>query len=399
MGVPSVFGGMSLFSGELSDVLLSDEHRLLRDETRRFVENEVIPEARERDPAKEHMSRELIDAMADMGFFGVLTPTEYDGLGLDLKAYAVIAEELSRGWLSVGSIIARGQSLSGATEAQKETYLSAMARGEKLKSIAISEPSAGSDVANMQMRAVRDGDAYVLNGQKMWTTFAKGSDFILVYAVTDPDADPAYRGISGFIVDKPRGTFDREGLSGQPINKIGYHGWSTWQVHFDGVRVDADKLVGREEGEGFYQIMDFFEEGRVHTAARAIGLARGAVEDSLAYAQDREQFEQPISEFQAIRFKLADMTTKVEAARALTLLVAQAVDADERADAEAAMAKLFASEIAEDVTSEGMQIHGGYGYTTDFDVERYWRDARLTRIFEGTSEIQKRIIADRLLST
>lgn len=388
---------MSLFRGELSDVILTDEHRLLRDETRRFVENEVLPEARARDPDKEHMSESLIEAMADMGFFGILTPEEYDGLGLDLKAYAVIAEELSRGWLSVGSIIARGQSLAGATEEQKQTYLTAMARGDKLKSIAISEPEAGSDVANMQTRAEKDGDEYVLNGQKMWTTYAKGSDFILTYAVTDPAAEPAHRGISGFIVDKPPGTFDRPGLSGQPINKIGYFGWSTWQVHFDEVRVSTDKLVGGEEGEGFYQIMEFFEEGRVHTAARAIGLARGAVEDSVDYAQDREQFDQPISEFQAIRFRLADMATKVEAARALTLLVADAVDADERADAEAAMAKLFASEIAEEVTSEGMQIHGGYGYTTDFDVERYWRDARLTRIFEGTSEIQKRIIADRLI--
>ena len=168
-------------------------------------------------------------------------------------------------------------------------------------------------------------------------------------------------------------------------------------VNFDDVRVNEDKLVGREEGQGFYQIMEFFEEGRVHTAARAVGLARAALEDSLAYAQDREQFDQPIAEFQALRFKLADMATKIEAARALTLLVAETVDQGDRADAQAAMAKLFATEIAEEVTSEGIQIHGGYGYTTEFDVERHWRDARLTKIFEGTNEIQKRIIADRLL--
>ena len=389
---------MTLFDGELADTVLSEEHRMLRDETRRFVENEVLPEARERDPKREHMSRELVERMAEMGFFGVLVDEEYDGLGLDLKAYAVIAEELSRGWLSVGSIIARGQSLAGATEAQKEEYLAPMARGEKLKAIAISEPEAGSDVASMTTRAERDGDEYVISGQKMWTTFAEGADFILAYAVTDPDAEPAYRGISGFIVDKPAGTFDREGLSGQPVNKIGYHGWSTWQVFFDDVRVSEDKLVGGEEGQGFYQIVEFFEEGRVHTAARAVGLARGALEDSVAYAQEREQFDRPIADFQAIRFKLADMATKTEAARALTLLVADAVDRDERADAEAAMAKLFASQVAEEVTSEGIQVHGGYGYTTDFDVERYWRDARLTRIFEGTDEIQRRIIADRLLS-
>jgi len=381
----------------IADSILTDEHRMLRDETRKFVENEVLPEARERDHRKERMSDDLVEAMAEMGFFGILIDEEYGGLGLDLKSYALIAEELSRGWLSVGSIIARGQSLAGATEEQKEEYLPKMASGEALKSIAISEAEAGSDVANMSTRAERDGDEYVIDGEKMWTTFAKGSDFILTYAVTDPDADSAHRGISAFVVEKPRGTFDREGLSGQPIDKIGYHGWKTWSVNFDGVRVPADKLVGGEEGQGFYQIMKFFEEGRVHTAARAVGLARAALEDSIGYADERVQFDSPISEFQAIRFKIADMATKVEAARALTLLVAETVDAGDRADTEAAMAKLFATDVAEEVTSEGIQIHGGYGYTTDFDVERHWRDARLTRIFEGTNEIQKKIISDDLL--
>jgi len=383
---------------DISDVMLSDETRMIRDETRRFVEQEVIPEARARDADGRDMSRELIDALGEMGFFGILIDEEHGGLGLDLQAYAAVAEELSRGWLSVGSIIARGQSLAGATPEQREQYLPKMATGECLKSIAISEPGAGSDVAAMSTRAERDGDEYVLNGQKTWTTFAKGSDFILTYAVTDPDAEPAYRGISGFIVEKPRDTFDLDGLSGQPIDKIGYRGWKTWEVNFDDVRIPADALVGDEEGQGFYQIMEFFEEGRVHTAARAVGLARGALEDSLQYATEREQFDRPIGEFQAIRFKLADMATKIEAARALTLMVAEAVDRGEQAAAEAAMAKLFATDIAEEVTSEGIQIHGGYGYTTDFDVERYWRDARVTRIFEGTNEIQKRIIADELLS-
>jgi alkylation response protein AidB-like acyl-CoA dehydrogenase len=272
-----------------------------------------------------------------------------------------------------------------------------MARGELLKSIAISEPGAGSDVSAMSTRAEREGDEYVISGQKMWTTFAKGSDFILTYAVTDPDAHPVYRGISAFIVEKPAGTFDRKGLSGQRINKIGYHGWDTWSVNYDAVRVSADKLVGHEEGKGFYQMMEFFEEGRVHTAARAVGAARGALEDAIEYAGERQQFDRPIAEFQAIRFKIASMATNIEAARALTLLVAKAVEDGEGVSAEAAMAKLFASEMAEEATSEGLQIHGGYGYTTDFDVERHWRDARLTRIFEGTSEIQKRIIADELL--
>jgi alkylation response protein AidB-like acyl-CoA dehydrogenase len=381
----------------ITDTMLTDEHKLFRQETRKFTKNEVLPEAKERDHKEENMSDELIQQLGDMGFFGILIDEEYGGLGLDLKAYATIAEELSRGWLSVGSIIARGQSLPGATEEQKEEYLPKLATGEQLKSIAISESDAGSDVASMSLRAERDGDEYVLNGEKMWITFAKGSDFILTYGVTDPDAEPAHRGISAFIVEKPPGTFDREGLSGQPIDKIGYHGWETWVVNYDDVRVSADKLVGGEEGQGFYQIMEFFEEGRVHTAARAVGLARGALEDSLQYAQEREQFDSPISEFQAIQFKLSDMATKVEAARALTLMVAAAADESERADAEAAMAKLFATEIAEEVTSEGIQIHGGYGYTKEFQVERYWRDARLTKIFEGTNEIQKSIIADKIL--
>lgn len=386
-----------VFDTEISDAILDDDHRMLREETRRFVENEVLPEAQERDATGEHMSDELVQALADFGFFGILVGEEYGGLGLGLKTYALVSEELARGWLSVGSIIARGQGLVGATEQQKEQYLPKLASGEALKSIAISEPDAGSDVASMRTRADKDDDEYVIDGQKMWTTFAKGSDFILTYAVTDPDAEPAYRGISGFIVEKPAGTFDRPGLSGTPLRKIGYHGWDTWAVNFDDVRVPEDKLVGREEGQGFYQIMEFFEEGRVHTAARAIGLARGALEDSIRYAGEREQFGKAIGEFQAIRFKLATMATKVEAARALTLLVADTVDAGRDANAQAAMAKLFASEVAEEVTSEGIQIHGGYGYTTDFDVERYWRDARLTKIFEGTSEIQKRIIADELL--
>lgn len=388
---------MKLFEHDISNSVLNDERRMFRDETRKFVKNEVLPEAQERDQEEQHMSEELVDQLAEMGFFGILIDEDYDGLGLDLKSYAVIAEELSRGWMSVGSIIARGQSLAGATHEQKETYLPKMARGEMLKSIAISEPGAGSDVAAMSTRAEKDGDEYVINGQKMWTTFAKGSDFILTYAVTDPDAEPAHRGISAFIVEKPAGTFNREGLNGQPVNKIGYHGWDTWMVNFDDVRVCEDKLVGREEGQGFYQIMQFFEEGRVHTAARAVGVARGALEDAVQYAHEREQFDQHIADFQALRFKLAEMATQVEAARALTLQVADAVDAGEQASAQAAMAKLFASEIAEDVTSEALQVHGGYGYTTEFDVERHWRDARLTRIFEGTSEIQKKIIADELL--
>jgi alkylation response protein AidB-like acyl-CoA dehydrogenase len=375
---------------------LDDELRMLRSETRKFTEQEVIPEANERDPAGERMSDDLVQQLADMGFFGIMTSAEYGGLDMGPLAYAIVTEELARGWLSVASIIARGQNISGATEAQKQEYLPDMAAGDRLKAISISEPGAGSDVAGMSTTAEKVGDEYEIDGQKTWCTFAKGCDFIVLYAKTDPDASPRHEGISAFIVDKSPGEFDVDGLSGTRIDTIGYHGWHSYELNLDNVRVHEDKLVGGEEGRGFYQIMEFFEPARVHTAARAIGLARGALEDALEYAADREQFGQPIGDFQAIRFKLATMATKVEAARQLTHSVARTKEAGGRCDREACMAKYFASEIAEEVTSEGIQILGGNGYTTDYPLERYWRDARLTKIFEGTSEIQQRVIADRL---
>ena len=375
---------------------LTDEHRMIRDETREFVQNEVLPEANERDPKNERMSDELIEKLGEMGYFGLKTPEKYGGLAMDNLAYAVVTEELARGWMSVASIIARGQNLAGASEEQKEEYVPDMARGERIQATSISEPGAGSDVASMSTTAEKVGDEYEISGQKTWATYAKGADFIVLYAKTDPDARPKHRGISSFIIDKTPGEFDVDGLTGNKLNTIGYHGWYSWELNLDNVRVPEDKLVGEEEGQGFYHIMEFFEPARVHTAARAIGLARGALEDSLSYAQDREQFDQPIGEFQAIRFKLATMATKIEAARQLTHYVATQVDEDQRTDMEACMAKYYASEIAEEVTSEGIQIHGGNGYTTDYPLERYWRDARLTRIFEGTSEIQQRVVADPL---
>jgi butyryl-CoA dehydrogenase/acyl-CoA dehydrogenase len=375
---------------------LTDENRMLRDETRRFVEHEVLPEANERDPNNERISPGLIDQLAEMGFFGLTTPEEYGGLDMGQLAYAVVTEELARGWMSVASIIARGQSIPGTTEEQKEEYYPDLASGDRLQAISISEPGAGSDVASMSTTAEKVGDEYEISGQKTWCTFAKGADFIVLYAKTDPDASPEHKGISSFIIDKTAGEFDVDGLTANKIDTIGYHGWYSWELNLDNVRIPADKLIGDEEGQGFYHIMELFEPARIHTAARAIGLARGALEDSMDYAQERKQFDQPIGEFQAIRFKLATMATKIESARQLTHYVAHQKDDGGRCDLEACMAKLYASEMAEEVTSEGIQIHGGNGYTTDYPLERYWRDARLTKIFEGTSEIQKRVIADRL---
>ena len=333
--------------------------------------------------------------MAELGFFGILIPEEYGGLGLGLSEYAIIVEELSRAWMSVASLIARGQQFTaGFSAEQRKRYLPAMARGEFLSAFALSEAEAGSDVANLSCRATADGAGWRINGQKMWCTFADGSDYLQVFARTEaPPPGRRSRGITCFLMPKQRGSLP-EGVSGNPVRKIGYHGWKTWELAFDDAY--ADEVVG-ELGQGFRIAMGDLDTARIHTAARAIGLARGALEDSIAYAGQRVQFGRPIGANQAIRFKIADMATQIEAARALMYQVCTDVDAGRPTPVQASMVKLFASEMAERVTSEGLQIHGGAGYTTDFPVERYWRDARLTKIFEGTSEIQMKIISDALL--
>jgi butyryl-CoA dehydrogenase/acyl-CoA dehydrogenase len=347
------------------------------------------------------MPRALIDEMAELGFFGIMVPAEYGGLGLGAFEYCLVAEELSRAWMSVGSVIARGNGMLGLFDAlpeeRKLDALTRQVRGEYLGAVALSEPNAGSDVANLSCRAVRVGDEWEITGSKYWCTFADEADFLVVFARTDPNVDPKarHRGISVFIVDKPRGALP-QGVKGSPIPKIGYFGWTTWELAFEGYRVPGDSLLG-EEGRGFYHITSGLETARAHTAARSIGLARGALEDSLGYAQERAQFGTPIGHFQATRFKLADMATQIQAARSLMYDVCERIDQGGRCDLESSMVKLFASEMSEQVTSEALQIFGGAGYTTDCAVERYWRDARLTKIFEGTSEIQKRIISDTLM--
>ncbi|SOZ64477.1 Acyl-CoA dehydrogenase [Cupriavidus taiwanensis] len=380
---------------------LTDERRMIQEAARQFTMERVLPIANKLDPEKGQIPRDLIDEMAELGYFGILIPEEYGGLGLGAYEYCLVAEQLSRGWMSVGSLIARGNGLIGALKAltpqKKADYLPRMARGELLGAFSLSEPNAGSDVANISCRAVRDGDDWVITGSKYWCTFADEADFILVICRTDPVVDPKarHKGLSAFMVEKPRGELPA-GVKGSVIPKIGYHGWTTWELAFDGCRVPHDKMVG-EEGKAFYLATAGLETARAHTAARSIGLAQGSLEDSIQYARDRAQFGNPIASFQAIRFKLADMATQIEAARALLYTVCEKIDEGTRADTEASMVKLFASEMCERVTSEGLQIHGGAGYTTHFAAERYWRDARLTKIFEGTSEIQMRIISDAML--
>lgn len=380
-----------------TSVYLTEERKEIQALAREFAMDVVLPAANEFDPIDGQIPSSVKLQMADMGFFGILIPEEYGGLGLGVFEYCLVAEELSRAWMSVASLMARGNGLSvGFNEEQKRTYLPRVARGDFLGAFALSEPNAGSDVANVSCRARRDGDEWVINGQKMWVTFADEADYITLFARTS-EVDPSakHRGISAFLIEKERGSFP-QGIQGTPVRKIGYRGWKTWELSFDNFRIPHSSLLG-EEGRGFYAAMSKLETARAHTAARSIGLARGALEDSISYVKQREQFGQPIGDFQAIRFKIAHMATEIESSRQFMYHVCALIDTDQRCDREASMIKYLASEMSEKVTSEGLQIHGGAGYTTDFQVERYWRDARLTKIFEGTSEIQQRIISDSLL--
>ncbi len=377
---------------------LTDERLAIRDLAREFAMKQVLPVANELDPVQGTIPDSLKQAMADIGFFGIMIPEEHGGLGLGVFEYCLVAEELSRAWMSVSGLLARGNGMGGGFTAEQEAaLLPRVARGEYLGAYALSEAEAGSDVANISCRAVRDGDEWVVNGTKMWCTYADDADYLVLFARTDPNKDPAkpHRGISAFLIEKDRGSFP-DGISGNKVRKIGYFGWSTWELAFDNFRVPADKMLG-EEGKGFYLAVSGLEVGRAHTAARAIGLARAALEDSIEYVHTRRQFGKPIGDFQHLRFKIAKMAADIEAARQLMYSVATDIDTGRRCSLEASMAKLIATEMAEQVTSEAVQIHGGAGYTTDFQVERHWRDARLTRIFEGTSEIQMRIISDELL--
>jgi len=386
---------------------LTEDRLALQAQARRFAMDEVLPLANRLDPERADIPRALIEQLGALGYFGITIPIAYGGMGKGVFEYVLVAEELARAWMSVASIIARAQGMGTqiGDAARRGELLHKSARGEWIGAAALSEPGAGSDLANVQCRAVRDGDEYVLSGEKRWCGNAVGADFILLLARTETSGagDHRAKGLTSFVIEKPRGTLP-PGMTGEPIPKIGYHGITSYALHLDGVRVPAANVItasARADREGaseaFNAAMAGLAVARVHTAARAIGLARGALEDALVYAQERVQFGSPIASFQAIRFKLADMATEIEAARALTYQVAQQIDDGHPAEKEASMAKLFATEMAERVTSAGLQIHGGNGYTTERAVERYWRDARLTTIFEGTSEIQRKIVSDQLL--
>lgn len=384
-------------SGTVSRLLTPAQDKL-REQAREYTATELLPVANELDPQHADIPWSTIDRMAELGYFGIMIAEQYGGLGLGMTEYCLVTEELSRGWMSAASVIARanGTGAAVADPERRAEILRRQAAGAWISAGAFSEPEAGSDVAAVSCRAERHGDHYVLNGEKRWCGWAKAADAILVLARTAPGRQ---EGLDVFLVEKARGEFP-DGITGTPIPKIGYHGITSWQLQITDLEVPAANLqVGPngETGTGFALFADLINWGRLHTAARAVGAARAALEDATAYAKRRNQFGKPIASFQGIKFRLADMATQVAAARAFYLDAAAKFDAGLDCRQDCSMAKLFASEAAETVASSAMQVLGGNGYTTEYAVERHWRDARLTQIFEGTSEIQRTIIAQHLL--
>ena len=373
------------------------EQRQILSTIHRFVEREVKPVASDLEHRDEY-PHALVARMQELGLFGAIIPTEYGGMGLSFTTYALIIEEICRGWMSLTGVLnshllfAHILALFG-TEEQKRRLLPAMANGEKRGGLALTEPHAGSDVQRIRTTAKKRGDHYLITGSKMFITNARHGNILAVAAKTDPDADPAYAGISLFAAEKgaPGLTVSRD------IKKLGYKGLDTCELAFEDFPAPADALIGGAEGRGFKHVMGGLEVGRINVAARAVGVAQAAFEEAIRYAQQRETFGKPICEHQAIQLKLADMATKIEASRLLVRQAAEKKDRGERCDLEAGMAKLFASEACEEVALEAMRVLGGYGYTQEFPVERFYRDAPLMIIGEGTSEIQKLVIARNLL--
>lgn len=382
--------------------MLTADHEMIRDSVRDFVRAEVDPIASKLDNEGAEIPMSIIRKMAELGYFGLIFPPDYGGSGLDTLSMAIVTEELSRAWLSVGSVMTRmiitGTLIeANGTEEQKAHWLPRLCSGETLAAAAFTEPDVGSDAAAVKTRAVKNGDKYIVTGEKAWCTFANRAHLLCTMVRTNPDR-PKHKGLSLLLIEKPGDDFAPPKLSGDPIPTIGYKGMNSYNVAFDGYEVPEKNLLGGEEGKGFYQLMATYEYARIQTAARAVGVAQAALDAALQYSKDREQFGKPISEFQVIRHKLAHAATEIEAARQLTWFACRKKDTGARSDLEAGMAKAFAAEMAERVTSECLQIFGGYGYSREFPAQRYWRDARVFRIFEGTSEIQYEVIAKRLLA-
>ncbi len=379
-----------------SDILLA---------VREFVEGEVIPNAARYDAADE-FPEAIVAGLRELGIFGFTIPERYGGMGLDLTTYCLAIEELSRGWMSVSGIvnthfIVSSMLLESGTEEQRERLLPLMATGEVRGAFSMTEPHCGSDVQALRSTATRVGDCWSISGQKMWVTNGLRSGVVATLVKTDPAAQPAHTGMTTFLVEKTPGAPREGGLTIPPqLHKLGYKGVETTELVFDGHVVPHTAILGGDDGlgRGFQQMMSGVEVGRANVAARGVGVARRAYELALRYAHERETFGKPLHRHQAIQFKLAEMATKIEAARLLTVQAARAKDAGRRADVETGMAKLFASESCKEVVEDAFRIHGGYGYSTEYEIERLYRDAPMLLIGEGTSEIQKTIIARGLIS-
>jgi alkylation response protein AidB-like acyl-CoA dehydrogenase len=376
---------------------LNDEETMLVDTVRTFIDRDVKPTVREVEHANEY-PHTWIEQMKQIGIFGLAVPEEYGGSPVSMSCYVQVTQELARGWMSLAgamgghTVVAKLISLYG-TQEQRDKHLPGMATGEIRATMALTEPGGGSDLQAMTTTARADGDQLVINGAKTWISNARKSSLIALLCKTDPQASPRHRGISVVLVEHGPGlTVSRD------LPKLGYKGVESCELSFDDCRVPASAILGGEPGKGFAQMMKGLETGRIQVASRALGVATAALEDSLRYAQERQSFGQPIWKHQSVGNYLADMATKLTAARQLTRHAAEKYDSGDRCDMEAGMAKLFASEVAMEIALNAVRIHGGYGYSTEYDVERYFRDAPLMIVGEGTNEIQRNVIAAQLIA-
>ena len=382
---------------------LTDIQEEILKTVRSFVEEKILPVATELEHKDEYPT-EIVEGLKELGLFGLTIPEEYGGLGESLLTYALVVEEIARGWMSVSGVInthfiVAYMLMQHGTEEQKQKYLPKMATGEVRGSFSMSEPSLGSDVSAIKTKAVKTDDGYEVTGQKMWLTNGGSANLVALLVKTDEGADSVYRNMTTFLVEKEPGfgeTAQGVTVPGK-IDKMGYKGVDTTELILDKHKISADQLLGGEPGKGFYQMMDGVEVGRVNVAARAVGVANRAFELGIAYAQQRETFGKPIAQHQAIMFKLAEMATKIEAAHAMMVRAARLKDKGERNDVEAGMAKYLAAEFCNEVVEASFRIHGGYGYSKEYEIERLYREAAFLLIGEGTAEIQKMIIGRRLL--
>lgn len=377
------------------DFLLSKEQEMAKKLFREFAQNEVKPLAQETDET-EIFPRVTVDKMQNLGFMGIPIPKEYGGQGCDTLTYVLAVEELSKVCATTGVIVSAHTSLCAdpikkfGNQEQKEKFLRPLASGQKLGAFALTEPNAGTDASGQQTKAVLDGDEYVLNGSKIFITNGKEADIYIVFAMTDKSKGT--KGISAFIVEKGTPGFS----FGTKEKKMGIRGSSTYELIFTDCRIPKENLLGKE-GKGFVYAMQTLDGGRIGIAAQALGIAEGAFENTVSYVKERKQFGRPLAKFQNTQFQLADLAVKIEAARNLVYKAAIAKDTKDRFSVEAAMAKLYAAEVAMEVTTKAVQLHGGYGYTREYDVERMMRDAKITEIYEGTSEVQRMVISGSLL--